>query len=157
MPLTGTLGRRSSRYITRMADFYPLIAKAVSALDCNTREARRVLYDRARVALTSEMRRADPALDQSDILVVRISLEEAIGRVEAEARHGGGIRRPMVATRSDSVPAQGKWQSGHSSNETNSAQGSDKWLSELLARASREEHEREDDQDFAPSRSRRNC
>jgi hypothetical protein len=137
-----------------MADFYTLIAKAVSAIDCNTREARRVLYDRARVALTSEMRRADPELDQSDILVARISLEEAIGRVEAEARRRGGTRGPM-ATRSTALAHRVEWR--HSSDETVSGQGSDKWLSELLARASREEQEREDDQDFAPSRSRRNC
>jgi hypothetical protein len=127
-----------------MADFYPLIAKAVSALDGNTREARRMLYQRARAAFISEMRRADPALNQSDILVARISLEEAIGKVEAEAQHPGGNHRTMAIT-SNSVPGRGEWQSGHSSNETDSRQGSDKWLSELLARASREEHEREDD------------
>ena len=134
-----------------MAGFYPLLAKAVSALDGNTREARRILYERARAALIAEMRRADPALNQSDILVARISLEEAIGKVEAEARYDGPAHQP-IATTSNSSPHRGE-----SPGKTDSRKGSDNWLSELLARASRGEHEREDGQAFAPSPdSRRN-
>ena len=34
-----------------MADYYPLIAKAVTGLEKSTGEARRALYDRARQAL----------------------------------------------------------------------------------------------------------
>jgi hypothetical protein len=71
-----------------MADYYSIMANAVSALDWNTRDARRQLYERARAALITQMRGTTPALDQSDILAAPISLEEAIRRVEAEARRG---------------------------------------------------------------------
>src|ERR1700674_1047704 len=111
-----------------MADYYSIIAKAVCALDTSTGDARRRLYERARAALIAEMRRANPALNQSDILVARISLEEAIGKVEAEAR------------------------SGYSLGETDSEQGRDNWLSELLARASRDDCGWGDDQDLTPPR-----
>ena len=68
-----------------MADFYPLIAKAVSGLDKNTGENRRALYDRARSALVSQLRGVEPPLDETDITRERLALEEAIRKVEAEA------------------------------------------------------------------------
>ena len=68
-----------------MADYYPLIARAVSGLDKNTGENRRALYDRARAALVSQLRGVQPALDESDITRERLALEEAIRKVEAEA------------------------------------------------------------------------
>src|SRR6185437_498181 len=68
-----------------MADFYPLIAKAVSGLDKNTGENRRALYDRAFSALVSQLRGVEPPLDETDITRERLALEEAIRKVEAEA------------------------------------------------------------------------
>jgi hypothetical protein len=68
-----------------MADYYPLIAKAVSGLDNNTGEIRRVLYDRARTALVGQLRGVDPPLNESDITRERLALEEAIRKVETEA------------------------------------------------------------------------
>ena len=76
-----------------MADYYPLIARAVSGLDKNTGENRRALYDRARAALVSQLRGVQPALDETDITRERLALEEAIRKVEAEA-----ARRPRVDT-----------------------------------------------------------
>lgn len=67
-----------------MADYYPLIARAVSGLDRNTGENRRALYDRARVALVNQLRGVQPALEESDITRERLALEEAIRKVEAE-------------------------------------------------------------------------
>ena len=67
-----------------MADYYTIIAKAVGGLDPNTGAARRRLYDRARVALVAEMRSARNGLDESDILAAQRSLEEAIGKMEAD-------------------------------------------------------------------------
>ena len=67
-----------------MADYYPLIARAVSGLDKNTGENRRALYDRARVALVNQLRGVQPALEESDITRERLALEEAIRKVEAE-------------------------------------------------------------------------
>jgi hypothetical protein len=67
-----------------MADYYPLISRAVSGLDKNTGENRRALYDRARVALVGQLRGVQPALEESDITRERLALEEAIRKVEAE-------------------------------------------------------------------------
>src|SRR5215831_16712204 len=79
-----------------MADYYPLIAKAVSGLEKSTGEARRALYDRARTALLAQLRGVEPALSEPDITRERLALEEAIRKVEAEA-----ARR----SRNDPLPA----------------------------------------------------
>jgi hypothetical protein len=68
-----------------MADYYPLISRAVGGLDKNTGENRRALYDRARVALVNQLRGVQPALEESDITRERLALEESIRKVEAEA------------------------------------------------------------------------
>ena len=68
-----------------MADYYPLIAKAVGGLDKNTGEIRRQLYDRARAALVGQLRGVEPPLNESDITRERLALEEAIRKVESEA------------------------------------------------------------------------
>jgi len=68
-----------------MADYYPLIAKAVTGLEKSTGEARRGLYDRARNALLAQLRGVTPALSEPDITRERLALEEAIRKVEAEA------------------------------------------------------------------------
>ena len=78
-----------------MADYYPLIAKAVSGLDKNTGEIRRALYDRARTALVGQLRSVDPPLNESDITRERLALEEAIRKVETEASK----RRPEAEER----------------------------------------------------------
>jgi hypothetical protein len=81
-----------------MADYYPLIAKAVSGLDKSTGEARRALYDRARTALLAQLRGVEPALSEPDITRERLALEEAIRKVEAEAaRRSRG--EPLPAAR----------------------------------------------------------
>jgi hypothetical protein len=88
-----------------MADYYPLIAKAVSGLDKSTGEARRALYDRARTALLAQLRGVEPALSEPDITRERLALEEAIRRVETEAvRRSRGEPLP---TRSESRHEQG--------------------------------------------------
>jgi hypothetical protein len=81
-----------------MADYYTIIVKAVEALDPNTGEARRRLYERARGALSGETRSAGLPLNKSDILSAQLSLEEAIARVETEALRAEGTR--AAATRS---------------------------------------------------------
>jgi len=68
-----------------MADYYPLIARAVGGLDSNTGENRRALYERARSALVNQLRGVDPPLDEDEITRERLALEEAIRRVETEA------------------------------------------------------------------------
>ena len=69
-----------------MADYYPLIARAVAGLDASaTGEQRRALYDRARTALIAQLRGVQPALSESDITRERLTLEESIRKVEQEA------------------------------------------------------------------------
>ena len=87
-----------------MADYYPLIAKAVSGLDKSTGEARRALYDRARTALLAQLRGVEPALSEPDITRERLALEEAIRRVEAEAARRS--RGEALSARSESRQEQ---------------------------------------------------
>src|SRR5215212_753465 len=73
-----------------MADYYPLVAKAVAGLEKNTGEGRRLLYERARTALVAQLRGMnDPPLTEAEITRERLSLEEAIRKVEAEAARRG--------------------------------------------------------------------
>jgi hypothetical protein len=68
-----------------MTDYQPLIARAIEGLGKSTGEARRALYERARSALVTQLRSVEPALSESEITRERLSLEEAIRKVEAEA------------------------------------------------------------------------
>src|SRR5213078_5142603 len=73
-----------------MADYYPLVAKAVAGLEKNTGEGRRLLYERARSALVAQLRGMnDPPLTEAEITRERLALEEAIRKVEAEAARRG--------------------------------------------------------------------
>ena len=183
-----------------MADYYTIIAKAVGGLDPNTGAARRRLYDRARVALVAEMRSVRNALDEADILAAQRSLEEAIGKIEADAepdedteqapdkplaylprngvvnlpyppanQNGEQRRSPLrrlwtqvswtqvfrrSADRAGGNERLGGRDAALTSRfpvETHCGQVRDTWLTDLLARASREDED--DDQDFAPTRA----
>ncbi len=79
-----------------MADYYPLIARAVAGLEKNNGENRRALYERARGALLAQLRSVTPALNESDITRERLALEESIRKVEAESarKFTGSARQP---------------------------------------------------------------
>jgi hypothetical protein len=70
------------KFLPRAGDYYTLMAEAIGALDPNTSDARRWLYERARAVLLTELRSADP----SDIMAAQMLLELAIGEVEADAQ-----------------------------------------------------------------------
>jgi lipoprotein-anchoring transpeptidase ErfK/SrfK len=72
-----------------MVDYFPVLDRAVAALNPNTREARRVLYDRARRALVDGLRASDPTLSDIDLKTQSSALEAAIRRVETEALRRG--------------------------------------------------------------------
>src|SRR6516164_9212605 len=83
-----------------MADYYPLISRAVAALEKNNGENRRALYERARTALLAQLRGVTPALEESDITRERLALEESIRKVEAEsARQFVEASRQMSAAK----------------------------------------------------------
>jgi hypothetical protein len=85
-----------------MADYHPLISRAVAGLDKNTGENRRVLYERARAALVNQLRSIEPALAEADITRERLALEEAIRKVEAEAAKSA--REPEEAAAPPTAP-----------------------------------------------------
>jgi hypothetical protein len=97
-----------------MADYYPLIARAIAGLDPSAPgESRRALYERARAALIAQLRSVDPPLSESEITRERLSLEEAVRKVESEAaqrarevpRAGSGGARAGDAFRANTRPA----------------------------------------------------
>src|SRR6266850_7484312 len=89
-----------------MADYQPLIAKAVAGLDKSTGEARRALYERARTALVTQLRGVVPALNESDITRERLALEEAIRKVEADAARKSRFDPPPERRRLDADEAK---------------------------------------------------
>jgi hypothetical protein len=97
-----------------MADYYPLIARAIAGLDPSAPgESRRALYERARAALIAQLRSVQPPLSESEITRERLSLEEAVRKVESEAaqrardaRSGGGASRGGDAFRRANASAR---------------------------------------------------
>ena len=67
-----------------MADYYPLLSRALGALSDRSPAARQAVYDRARSALTEQLRSLDPPLSEADIVRERLALDEAVNRIEAE-------------------------------------------------------------------------
>ncbi|MBI5132927.1 MAG: hypothetical protein HZA66_26100, partial [Rhodopseudomonas palustris] len=104
-----------------MADYYPLIARAISGLDPSAPgEQRRAIYERARAALITQLRGVQPPLTESEITRERLALEEAVRKVESEAaqrardaaraelknrRPAGEAARPGDSLRASSRPA----------------------------------------------------
>src|SRR5947199_3397296 len=90
-----------------MADYYPLVARAVAGLEKNTGEGRRMLYERARTALVAQLRGMnDPPLTEAEITRERLALEEAIRKVEAEAARRGREPRAEPAAPKPEPAAQ---------------------------------------------------
>ncbi|MBX9709485.1 MAG: hypothetical protein K2X60_00440, partial [Xanthobacteraceae bacterium] len=90
-----------------MANYYPLIARAVAGLDPSaTGESRRALYERARTALIAQLRGVQPALSEAEITRERLALEEAVRKVEAEAaqRSRSESLRPDSRSRRPDAP-----------------------------------------------------
>src|SRR6201747_387361 len=86
-----------------MADYYPLIARAIAGLDPSAPgESRRALYERARAALIAQLRGVQPPLSESEITRERLSLEEAVRKVESEA-----AQRAREASRSGDASRPG--------------------------------------------------
>lgn len=66
-----------------MADYYPLIAKAIEGLTDKSPAVRRAVYERARNALLAQLRSLDPPVAPADIARESAALDLAIGAVEA--------------------------------------------------------------------------
>jgi len=94
-----------------MADYYPLISRAVAGLEKNNGENRRALYERARAALIAQLRGVNPPLPETDITRERLALEESIRKVEAEAA------RQFDPSRSQSGASKPRFPDGGRSEE----------------------------------------
>jgi hypothetical protein len=84
-----------------MTDYYPVIARRIAGLKDNTAESRRALYERVETVLVEQLRELDPPLAEPEILRERLSLEDAVRRVEADAVSpiGDGLRESRPARR----------------------------------------------------------
>jgi hypothetical protein len=93
-----------------MADYYSLLAKAVSNLPkAGPEPARKAIYDRARKALVRQLRSLGPTLSEGDIAREEAALETAITRLEGQFSSGGAASaaRPAPPPASGSRPADG--------------------------------------------------
>ncbi len=84
-----------------MAEYYPLLAKAVGSLPNSTLDKRRVVYERARKALIGQLRMLHPPVPDDDIERESVELDRAIERLESELASGGG---QLPAARPSSPP-----------------------------------------------------
>lgn len=68
-----------------MADYYPVLVRAISGLSDTSAPARQELYERARAFVIDELRRQNREKSAPEVLSEQAALEAAILRVEAES------------------------------------------------------------------------
>src|SRR5712691_7432004 len=90
----------SAELETIMTDYYPVIARRIAGLKDNTAESRRALYERVQAVLVEQLRELDPPLEEPEILRERLSLEDAVRRVEAD------VGSPILDRSGESRPAR---------------------------------------------------
>jgi hypothetical protein len=86
-----------------MADYYPLLAKAISGLKDSTPAARTAIYDRARKALLGQLHAMQPPAPEAAIDREAKALEDAIARLELE-HAGAAAPEPQPAPPPQSIP-----------------------------------------------------
>ena len=91
-----------------MADYYPLLARALDGLTDTNREARVAVYDRARTALRSQLGSIVPPLGPSEIDRECASLDEAIDRIERQqaADHRAPANEAVADANRDDLAAE---------------------------------------------------
>ena len=77
-----------------MAEYYPLISRAIANLGESTPDQRKALYARATHALLAQLRSSDPPIPEDEIDRERLSLEDAIKRTETDI--AGGVDRDLL-------------------------------------------------------------
>lgn len=102
-----------------MAEYYPLLAKAVVGLPSSTPETRRAVYERARKALIGQLQSLQPPVPEADLRREIDALDAAIARLEAEIGGAAGagpatppasahqqLQRPVPASTAPTAPMQ---------------------------------------------------
>ena len=102
-----------------MADYYPVLARAVSRLAVNNAQTRQELYEHARTVLVAELERNNPERSTQAALRERIEFETTVLRVEANSQLGYENSRVTLRHRLHAVRKQ------HGSKEPISATGAD--------------------------------
>ncbi|WP_375456082.1 histidine kinase [uncultured Methylobacterium sp.] len=85
-----------------MADYYPLLARALDALPDRTPAMRKAVYERARNALIGQLRSLEPPLPEADIELERKALDNAIGRLETD--YGAPPAAPVAGALPEPLP-----------------------------------------------------
>jgi hypothetical protein len=68
-----------------MTDYYPLVSRAMSALETDTAVARQALFKRLRKILSDQLQKRQPPASRSQIMRQRAALEAAIRKFEYES------------------------------------------------------------------------
>ncbi len=84
-----------------MTDYYPLLAKAVAGLTETTPEARQAIYERARKALSGQLRNLDPPIPEEAIEREAQALEVAVAQLETELAAHSTPENGLPAAESD--------------------------------------------------------
>jgi hypothetical protein len=101
-----------------MADFYPLLVRAVAKLTIDSPQARQELYDHARNVLVTQLSRDHPRASAPEIMREQIALEAAIRSIEAQSqasrprnglRLGNSASFPSVGTTWPRYVADREW------------------------------------------------
>lgn len=76
-----------------MTDYYPLVSRAMSALETDTAVARQALFERLRKILSDQLQKRQPPASRSQIMRQRAALEAAIRKFEYESPADTRYRR----------------------------------------------------------------
>jgi hypothetical protein len=92
-----------------MAEYYPLLAKAIAGLPNSTPDMRRAVYERARKALLTQLQSLQPPVPEADIARETEALDMAMARLEAELTAGNGSAAEVLpALVQPQILAEGK-------------------------------------------------
>jgi hypothetical protein len=87
-----------------MADFYPVLSRAIAGLQEQTPEARRAVYDRAKQVLVTQLRNVDPPVSEADIMRQRLALDDVIARIERDYEPADSVPQPVPVAPAPSAP-----------------------------------------------------